>query len=296
MYRQHASVVLECGVDWVTATTRNGANRTALANRAEEWLLDRACEGFVTKAWNWNSYAGSMTDGISYGRRDDGFIVRLSGDMARRHWATTVELADNVSRFDLQTTVHDDDTANEHAFHWYSASQLDPRVSSGLVHLKYIENTPRGSSFYIGSRSSDRMFRVYDKGAETDGEYPPGSLRYEIEYKGDRAGGVARRVLRDPHPTQGIFDCLVTAYDSYHIRIPAERPAWSWRDAAVAHVTDDQRRLEWLSRCIRPVVGRLSEAFGTSEVLRRLGIYDEVDEITGEIGYTVEMDNVESVT
>lgn len=288
--------VLECNVDWMTATVRHGTEQRALARLAEDWLLDRSCEGYRVQGWKWNNYSGSQTDGISFGSRDDGWIIRLSGPMATRHWCTVATWAHNVTRFDLQTTLLSPIGTDEHAAAGFSKLSLDPRVNAGIVTTKYIESTPDGSTLYVGSRTSDRFFRVYDKTAESDGDYPNRSWRYEIEYKGDRAKKVADGVRADRHPTQAIWDCLQTAFTSYGLGIPGDRPGWSWRDAAIAHTSDDIRRLAWLRRCIRPCVSKLTEAFGVDVVLQSLGVIEEIDELTGEIERTIMRDLATSVT
>lgn len=280
----------------MTATVHSGVEQRALNVLAAEWTLDRSCEGYVCKRWHWNGYDGETTDGISYGTRPDGMMVRLSGSMAVRHWLTTLYWSHNVSRFDIQTTILSEDERSDHAHHGQCMLALDTRVASGAVTTKYIEDTPQGSSLYVGSRASDRMLRMYNKTAESEGEYPKTSWRYEIEYKGVRAYRVAQRIKGDRHPTQAIFDCLQAVYTDWGLGIPADRPAWAWRDAGVAHVTDDQRRLEWLGRCIRPVVLKLSEAYGVDEVLSRLGITANVDESTGLLDYEAMLDAPQSIT
>lgn len=284
------SHVMECAVDWMTATIRNGSEQRALAILCEEWLLDRSCEGYEVKGWRWNNYSGSVTDGISFGRREDGFIVRLSGSMAVRHWLTTATWAHNVSRFDVQATVLAGDPRDEFAYSGFTKLALDPRVESGATTTRYIENTPAGSSLYVGSRSSDRMLRLYDKTAESDGDYPNRSWRYEIEYKSDRAQRVVERIKADRHPTQAIFDTIQTAYSDYGIGMVADRPGWEWRPTVTRHETTDERRLAWLARCIRPCVTRLTEAVGVDRVMVALGLQMEVDELTGEVEYTTTRD------
>lgn len=275
--------VLEVGVDWMTATVRHGAEQRALARLADDWLLDRGCEGYRIHGWKWNNYTGSQTDGISFGSREDGWIIRVSGPMATRHWLTIATWATNISRFDVQATVLSSMQREDHAAAYFAKLSDDPRVTSGIVTTRLIESTPDGSTLYVGSRSSDRMFRIYDKTAESLYDYPERSWRYEIEYKGDRAKKVADGIRQDRHPTQAIFDCLQTAYTSYGVAVPADRPGWEWRDAAIKHTSDDERRLAWLRRCIRPCVSKLSQAFGVERVLTSLGVYEEIDELTGEV-------------
>jgi DNA relaxase NicK len=216
--------------------------------------------------------------------------------MATRHWLTIGTWAHNVTRFDLQTTLLSPTVTDEHAGAGFSKLALDPRVTAGLVSTKLISSTPDGSTLYVGSRSSDRFFRVYDKTAESGFDYPERSWRYEIEYKGERAKKVADAIRADRHPTQAIWDCLQTAFSSYGLAIPGDRPAWAWRDAAVKHTSDDERRLAWLRRCIRPCVSKLTEAFGVDVVLQSLGVIDEVDELTGEMERTIMRDLATSAT
>lgn len=288
--------VLECNVDWMTATVRHGTEQRALARLADDWLLDRGAEGYRVHGWKWNNYSGSQTDGISFGSREDGWIVRLSGPMATRHWLTVATWAHNISRFDIQTTLLSGEHRDEHAQCGFTKLALDPRVTSGVVSTKYIESTPDGSTLYVGSRASDRFFRLYDKTAESSFDYPERSWRYEIEYKGDRAKRVADGIRAERHPTQAIFDCLQTAYSSYGLTIPADRPGWEWRDANIAHTSDDTRRLGWLKRCIRPMAVKLSEAYGTDLVMQALGFVEEIDELTGEIEVVTMRDLPEKIT
>ena len=288
MYKLRACSVLECSVDWLTATVSEGSERRRVQLAVEDWAIDRSTEGYRMDRWAWNGYIGSFTDGISFGKRDDGLCVRLSGSMAQRHWATLATWATNISRFDIQSTLLSAEVRDEHASHGFALLSLDPRVTAGIITTKLVEATPSGSTLYVGSRRSNRMFRLYDKTSESSGEYPDRSWRYEIEYKGDRAKRVAGAILADRHETQAIFDCIQSAYGGFGLEVPADRPAWAWRDAGVAHVTDDQRRLEWLGRCIRPCVSKLTEAFGTDTVLAHLGITSHIDELTGELEYTVE--------
>jgi len=282
--------ILECGVDWMTATCRHGNEGNALAIIAQEWLIDRSTEGYETARWNWNSYIGSQTDGISYGRRDDGVIVRLSGSMAVRHWEVLRYWAHHVSRLDLQLTILSPRPHENHARVNWNRLQLDGRVESGMTRTKYTESTPDGATCNIGSRSSDRYFRIYDKWSESDHEYEEGSWRYEIEYKAERAEKLSHRLLGSRRQVDAIYDAIVTAYDSYHITVPADQPAWDYRDTVTPHATDDQRRLTWLKRCIKPLVARLSEAYGNVTVFNALGIYLIEDEATEVVDLFTEVD------
>lgn len=277
----HILKVLEVGVDWITATVRPGSKMTVVGGMAEKWYLDRQEDGWQGKGWRWNGYSGSTCDGISYGRREDGLIVRLSGVVALMHWRTLASYADNVSRLDLQVTAEDDDLKNLWAHMVKADSRFDARISNGMTKTGLIESTPAGSTFTIGSRSSDRYFRVYDKTAESLGEYPAGSWRWEIEYKGALSNAVSEGLMKLKDTENAVIHRLRQDFFSYGVNLPVNSVPMGWRPAFVGRVTDDQRRLEWLRRCIRPMVDRMSEAYDVETLSNALGFHWVGDTDTG---------------
>ncbi|HWI69627.1 MAG TPA: replication initiation factor domain-containing protein [Nitrospiraceae bacterium] len=280
----------ECGVDWLTATVRPGTNATALTTVAWAWQQDRANEGYEVKPWRWNGYDGDTVDGLTLAKRDDGTIIRLSGDMARRHWLVAMNFADNVSRIDLQATILDVEKSLDWGVTGYSRAQQAEMVQSGTTSLKLTVNRPKGSTLNIGSRVSSRFFRLYDKHAETKGEYADGTWRWEIEYKGDRAWRLARRLAASKNQHMDILSVLDDAYFDYKIQMPIAVLPYGWREKAVKRTTDDQRRLEWLRRCIRPTILKLSECYSAETVAEALGLYGIIDEVKGYIESWSEVD------
>jgi len=189
--------------------------------------------------------------------------------------------ADNVSRFDVQTTVLDREGVSNLASNAMMKASENAQVQSGIVTTKYTVSTPDGATFNIGSRASDRFLRLYDKTAESEGEYPTRSWRYEIEYKGKRAYKVASDLLVQRREDSGIHNRIRAAFNQYGLNVTGEEPSFGWRDAGIIQATDDQRRLEWVRRCIRPVVGRLVEAYDSETVAAALGftLYPNPDDL-----------------
>lgn len=264
-------LLVECGVDWITATAGTGGRSTALMNRAHEWVEERGSEGYQIKHWAWNGYVGATVDGCSFGKRPDGTIIRLSSSMARRHWKSAMVFADNVSRFDVQTTVLDREGESNIALNAYRKAGENAQIHSGICRSQYIESTPTGSTLSIGSRASDRYLRLYDKTAESDGEYPNRCWRYEVEYKQRRAYKVASDTLASRHEASAVHNRVRACFNNYGLNVAGEGPSLGWRDAGIVRATDDQRRLEWVRRCIRPVVGRLVEAYDSQTIAAALG-------------------------
>lgn len=65
-----------------------------------------------------------------------------------------------------------------------------------------------GNTFYVGSSSSEKQLRVYEKGKQLgDAESP--WVRWEIQFRGSTRKRLALRVLDDPMPyMRGAFQCL----------------------------------------------------------------------------------------
>ena len=264
--------VLEARPDWLTATTRPGLRSNLLQATAARWVRARADSGYRSKPFGWQGYVGETTDGISYGKRDDGTIIRLSGEMAAMHFKTAHGLADSVSRLDLQITVRDDDPERNWAEIALSQAQKDTRLVSGVTKWSMVHSQNGGATAYLGSRISDRYYRIYNKTAQSDGAYPRTSWRYEIEWKHARAKRVAdvlRSNLYSPEAVRGI---MVGAFIDYGIKLPAEYIQLDWRDANIVSESTDQRRYDWLMRCIAPCVAKLSESFTRNQILDALGL------------------------
>lgn len=270
--------LVEVGVDWLTATYATERARVAIGTLADRWQRDRAQDGYDLKPWNWNGYRGSVTDGITWGTRDDSAILRISGKFARQHFLAAMCFATNVSRIDIQLTAYNPLLTQGLCTMLARRVGLNRLVESGQTKTQLTVNTPRGETFNIGSRASNRYYRVYDKSAETEGEYEPGTWRYEVEYKQDRAFRLAQRLARQQNLDVDCLHLLSEAYLAYDVITPIVAKPMGWKEQNIVRVSDDQRRLEWLKRSIRPCILRMHEAFDAETLAEALGMYGIIDD------------------
>jgi len=281
---QKSSAVLETvsiGVDWMTATVRPGVKATLLMNLVEQWYEDRQNDGYQGSAWKWNGYSGSTTDGISFGRRDDGYLIRVSGDVALNRWRMLGKYADNISRLDLQVTGLDDRLDVDWTQTAKRTSELEARILAGMTRTTLTTSTPSGSTYTIGSRSSERYLRIYDKTAESNGLWPSTCWRWEIEYKAGLADRVAERLLVADRPENMILSRLWQDFSQWLITVPCPSVGPGWRPMQVREESSDQRRLQWLRRCIRPMVDKMSQSFDVTTLSEALGFHWVEDELSG---------------
>lgn len=266
--------VLEARPDWLTGTARPGQRALFLRSCGDQWVTQRAAEGYVEKPFSWQGYSGRTVDGISSGGRDDGHLIRLSGECAARHFQVAHGLIDNISRLDLQVTLLDQNAERDWAKEVIETANRDKRCQAGMTGTTYLKSYPKGSTGYIGHRASQRYYRVYDKNAESRGCYPPGTWRWEIEWKQDRAIRVAEVLKRERYSPEAVRGILESSFFDYGVVIPAEVIELDWRDAGIKEETTDQRRLDWLRSSIRPMMDKLLSSYDRPTLLEALGLWD----------------------
>lgn len=264
--------IIESGIDYLTVTTKS-ISRGKMAMAEANALAAAAREaGAEVRHWTWQSYAGFTLPGLSYGRRADGTIVRLSSATADQHWRTFLRLADNVTRLDLQTTaIHHNGTrtvareargtciaAGEGHDHW-------PGVTLVCGH-------PHGDTLYIGSRKSDVFIRIYDKCAESKGIYKPGAWRYELEFKRQPARDLAHSLAATTAPRTVISQLIYDRLTHRGVRPAWERPSGSLRVKQTRVRSSDETRLEWMADTVAPAVRSLLRRVPKDDVYRALGL------------------------
>jgi hypothetical protein len=262
--------VTSVGPDWLTGTTADRERSDRLEHFAMFLLRRREQEGYEVRDWYGNGFSGDATDGISIGIRGEEAMVRLSGEMALRYAGVTMEMLDHVSRIDWQVTLHDEDTKRDWADIVTWTVEQDERVKKGTTTITQIASNRGGKTLYIGRRVSERFFRVYDKTAESEGLYADRTWRFEVEYKGKRADSFRQRWDRLEPQTSFAQRAVYAAFADYGFRLPATRVGPSFKDKSPRGPTSDQRRLEYLERCITPMVDRLIECFGRERLLEVL--------------------------
>jgi DNA relaxase NicK len=203
--------------------------------------------------------------------------------MAHKHHLTALTFCSNVSRIDVEVTLRSGNPDANFAEQCHHTVQDDMRVKNGMTQTSIIRSTPRGTTAYIGSRASNRYFRCYDKSAESDGAYPNYSWRWEVEYKKERAWHVAQQVLRGRGSPENIRNIVGQAYFDYGYILPCAPIPMGWRDKGVRAETNDERRLAWLEKSIRPAIEKLSEGVPLGTILAALGLSGLMDGVTGEL-------------
>jgi len=217
-------------------------------------------------------FVGDRVEHFFFGKRDDLLMVIGSGEVAATEGPFFLGLATTVTRLDLAVTLLDSDIDRDWTKIALDQTSMDGRVDSGLLKTHRIEGTPDGRTLYIGSRSSDRYIRIYDKSAESKGLYPDRTWRWEVEYKRPRAGMVAARLLRQGSGTPAVLDIVTSALADVRVRLPVQEPGSGWIPHRPKALTDSETRLRYTSRVVAPFIQRLIDVVGEEEVMKALRV------------------------
>ncbi len=269
MYEHGA--VLSCGVDYVTATADAGPRARLLEALGRQALCDTSSGDSPPKPWHSLGYSGLSSGGCSVGRRDDGVIVRLSSGACTNRWAPIARAAHRIPRIDLQVTVQWD--SEPHGLgkrHLSEAVAHRPKMVRPPS-LREVAEYSGGYTLYLGSRSSDQMGRIYDKGRHEPDRWPPGAWRYEIEYKSSLATTAAGQLL-EQRDREGSIQTTVDEW----FRRRGVVPIYKRGESAGLYPTfpkrSDATRLEWLRTSVAPVIRSLGRRIPPEQIYEALGL------------------------
>lgn len=263
-----------CGIDYVSMTTSSYRSSEDFSHVLKALELGLQDEGFVTKTWRMVGYTGWRTGPLAYGvRLGDQTYARWSGP--RSIWLLRyVDMPVKVTRIDLQVThrLHRPDPDLAKSMY----ERVNALADGGNLPFKAsLIRSGDGDTLYLNSRSGPRFLRMYDKSPAFEGAEKGEVWRWEVEYK---RGAVYPALDRIYDPETGFLDYLTIAdlvYSEF-VKKGALIPKQGYTTVDLPkiepkHVTIDGR-LEWLARCVRPVLTELAGAGYGEEALDALHI------------------------
>jgi len=267
--------IIESQPDWLTVTHTGQASQPvfrAWARRAIAWE-----ESGANKQRNFSAfgYDGVACGRVRWGAREDGDMVQLSGDLAAKELSRAMDLATNVSRLDLAVTVRIEPTDPDIEARHYHEFLAATRHVKGRSTASLVQSSDGGATFYLGKRTSDVMLRAYNKAVESGDLKYENCHRYELEIKGDRAILTATELA-------GAVDVGAFCQEAVHdwvsgrgVTPPFDVDQPRRLQPGFKRRSDEETKLDWLAKSVRPTVSWLREFGQPSRVLRTLGYTDE---------------------
>lgn len=267
--------LLSAGVDYATYTVSTGPRGVQLWDRGMKLLEEEYDAGAKRKPWRGFGYLGWTSDHVTLGRRLDGAVIRLSGSLAQQFWRTFHVLSDKCTRLDLAVTGHTDATDFSVAHLAQREARAWKRKNDSRLKVGYYFTDPGGATCTIGSRSSEKYGRIYDKWAEAGQPYSPGDWRWEVEYKGEQARSLAECLYAEKNRVERVGSLTMAFFAERGITVPFDASGGQWRYTVYKEKVSAEDRLEWLHTNVQPLVRELTYQVGERAVLDALGLWPD---------------------
>jgi hypothetical protein len=268
---EQSGTVKESQVDWLTLTFREGGKWEAAKVAAEHALEREISDGENEQLLRFQGYDGRQAGRVGFGTRDDGALIRLSGALADAGLADLLPLASNVSRIDLAVTIK---LPADYPNPMKEGFRLGPTIKparGAAPDYQLIEHSRQGTTLYVGSRTSPRFGRVYDKWKQSQLAFYAGCTRYELEAKSKLAARVAAAVAGAPD-RRGTIRVLVRNYfQPRGVLIPDDEADDDLHISAYRPRTSDLSRLHWLGTQVKGVTDDLRARGRGADVDAALG-------------------------
>jgi hypothetical protein len=275
-------IILESGIDWLTATAPRGLLSDQLIARAEPLLHQQSSAGNRILLWKGSGYHGRTSGEVSLGVGREGAIITLKSREALLSAEPFLEEGYRVTRLDLQTTCVDESKV---ADRWQTeyAALLGRKKKAGRPILADLRlNSRGGSTLYLGSPKSDIIARGYDKGVEQKIAQAGECQRLEVQFRRKPAKRQAARLIESENRDDYIATIVTTFFGTRGIRVP--RVSRKLSRLSLQHEnlyskraeTDEARSLRWLGTLVRPSIERLIQSGKREEVLKALGLNDQI--------------------
>lgn len=269
--------VYDSGIDWLTLSFPAGSEEIDRAMRRSElamMALDQGRNGI--KKQSVQGYDGYACYGYFSGIREDGLLIRASGREAKL--AETICREENwdarCTRLDLQITVEDRGGENDIGVR----VQKEIAAAEAALPEKQRRNLAiykirgRDSGLTIGSRTSQRYSRIYDKSLEQRHKIAPNLWRFEVEFKGQQARLMYKMLMQAVSGRWLALSVVKTTFELHGVDMsfvgnsePLELPS-QYRQ------NDDERRLNWLKSHVNRTVQELKSRGLENEVREALGL------------------------
>jgi len=250
------------GVDWLTVSTDESGGHAALLEWRDRRFAVLGEDGYRETAFSSHGYSYRQRSTVAVGSNGRRGVATVSGAQASVDWRDLVGLAANVSRIDLAVTGRPSTPSSTVARESYRPARRAERGRGRPISLTLIQGQDRGDTLYVGSRKSDVLGRLYDKGRESGEPEYRDCWRWEVQYRRAPALQAARGLL----VAEDAAATLAATVSGWFRDRDVSAPTWTAVDPmdcrAPKQVPDDQRWLAWARKSVQPRARELVARYG----------------------------------
>lgn len=256
------------GIDYVTLTASSPRGIHILKEYADARFAFLERQGFHVKHSAPMGYSGWQVGPVFGGARQDGYMIRVSGQDAQEAFQACWCEYVNITRLDLQLTLRSYPGLPMWAK--WSAYQIETLRSTSQqcnwAKPHYHDHFGHGDTLNIGSRQSEKYGRLYDKEMESlDPDYER-CWRYEVEYKGSSAQAYAKEMMDAQSISQRAAQVVLGQFAAWCVPLP--KVSLDKTDPLTIDKieSDVERKLNWLRKQVAPTVRKIIELGGQAEI------------------------------
>jgi len=271
---QNSDVVHDVACDYLTSLSTEVSTPSEHHKLATVLFRTERDFGNDVRPWGMSGFKGWSSGHVQLGKRDELFMCRLSGVAAARSWKTMVQLAEKVTRIDVQATIAPVCGPTQRIdFHRDEALRFC-KEHDDIPIARWIQDNRCGYTLYLGSRESNVFGRIYDKHAREHLDHYKGCVRYEVQFNSRLANSVAPVLARLPSPRPAMAGYVSSFLEARGVTPPGLETT-ELTLCVPRSRTDADRKLAWLSSSVRPSVLSLIAMGRGEEVFRALGLIDD---------------------
>lgn len=276
----HTAAVIESQVDWLTVSAHGSNAAQNMLDLARGLAENERQRGNRRRSWQLMGYQGHHVGAVEYGQRDaNSTVLRLIGDAASQYYDVAMSVADTVTRLDIAATARLSPPDPQVGRNAYALAEMYHKEHPKAARPSFVGDSDGGFTCYIGKRTSDTFFRIYNKEAEARAQDDDAGVdryrscwRFELEAKATVAARLAQ-VVADREDRAGyIRDYIVSFLEAHGVVPPflvgqpvALQPGFRRR-------ADAESRLRHLSRNVKPTIDWLRDNGKLDAARRALGL------------------------
>lgn len=268
---EYTAHVADVGIDWVTASAKSEARRELLVEFGLRALrYDQQAKNKLQPLAS-HGMTGWKSRHVSLAFNEDLAVVELHAHAAHDWWHNALDLAENVSRLDIQVTARQAPFDRNLAIREWEHGERRRKIEGHKSYYDLYARKGQGNTLYIGSSSSDLRARLYDKRAESKDPAWQDCWRYEVQARRERAGQMARIVSESDDANESMASIVSNHFGTrgvvpiFDVATTAELPPLP------REKSDADRALAWVEGSWRPTIKRLAEWGATEDAWRVLG-------------------------
>lgn len=235
--------------------------------------------GHKVSAYQISDMMGMRVGSAAWLKSKTHLLAEARGECAERIYPFYTEKQGKATRIDIALTIWFESYDSNIAADCYEKATRY-LVESGKAErrrMPVIFGGLDGWTCYLGSRKSDRFFRIYDKDKQSNEDRYKQAWRFEIECKGKIAENLWNR-LKNPVTRGHIMQSELIEYlNDNGLVLKGFNATFGATKAGQASIPSDvKRKIEWLNKQIRPAVQDLIERGFEAEMYEALGLPYEV--------------------